>query len=315
MRKPVIILSVALLANSALAMWLGQELREQRELNAALADEVSRLQSASRQPVQPTPASPPSAPTPQSTTTTSPISTPVAAVEGPVHVQGTEKEWESQRRRLFQDAQYRDAWREERRLGYARHRDNLMRILGFTAEQADGVVALTVERELARRQKELAPSEVSAEEAAFQDELRALLGEQQRQKLANYMESRPTRTMVDLWRSEFAGTDALREDQIEPLIAALHVERAQTRKTLNEYRESLRGTGNGNLPELYGERETEELRAMHQRMHDGAATVLTFSQLERLDALLERQRERREHELRMDRLQRKVAVRAEAQPD
>jgi hypothetical protein len=130
------------------------------------------------------------------------------------------------------------------------------------------------------------------------------------------MESRASRMQVDQMRSQFAGADALRDDQIEPLIAALHVEHAQARKALDEYRESLRTTGDGgNFSHRYREREILEMEAMHRRMHDSAAAVLSPTQLELLDAVLKRQLERHQTELRLNRLKRKVAVQAESATD
>ncbi len=313
MRKPVLVLSAALMASCALAVSLWQELHAQRELNAELAERISRVDAAARQPAHATMPTPPSVTPPSAVS--EPVPAPPGAAGNPVRVQGTEKEWEAQRRRLFQDAKYRDAWREERRLAYGRRRDNLIRLLGFSVAEADATIDLTVERELAWSQEQVDSTTMQAEETAFQDQLRAMLGEEKHQRLQGYMESRSSRMLVDQLRGEFTGTDSLRDDQIEPLIAALHVEHAQARKALDEYRNSLREKGHGNFSQLYNERETEELRAMHQRMHDAAAAVLTFSQIERLDAILERQLERHEQELHMNRLQRKVAVQAQAQPD
>jgi hypothetical protein len=314
MRKPVLVLSAALMASCALAVWLWQELLTQRGLNAELAERISRVDAVARQPAQ---ATMPKLP---SVALLSPVSEPVppppSAAGSPVNVQGSEKEWEAQRRRLFRDAKYRDAWLEERRLAYGRRRDNLIRLLGFSAAEADAIIDLTVQRELAWSQEQVNSTTMQAEEAAFQDELHAMLGEAKHRRLQSYMESRSSRLLVDQLRGEFTGADSLRDDQIEPLIAALHVEHAQARKALDEYRNSLRETGHhGNFSQLYNDRETAELRAMHQRMRDAAAAVLTFSQIERLDAILERQLERHEHELRMNKLQRKVAVQAQAQPD
>jgi hypothetical protein len=313
MRTIVGVLALSLLAAAGTSAWLWTEWHAERELNAQLTARLEQLAAAPRN--ETVPAAMPAQSGAASPVPTASLPAQAPATEGPVRVVGTQEDWDAQRRRLFDDPRYRDAWREQQRLAYGRRRDNLIRLLGFTPEQADAVIDLTVERELAMSQKEPAPPDGEAEEA-FQDKLRALLGEQQRARLEGYMESRASRMQVDQMRSQFAGADALRDDQIEPLIAALHVEHAQARKALDEYRESLRTTGDGgNFSQRYREREILEMEAMHRRMHDSAAAVLSPTQLELLDAVLKRQLERHQTELRLNRLKRKVAVQAESATD
>ena len=65
------------------------------------------------------------------------------------------------------------------------------------------------------------------------------------------MESRGTRMQVDRFRTQLSGVDTLRDDQVEPLIAALNVEDAQMRKSLSEFRDSRVRDGNsGNWQEF-----------------------------------------------------------------
>ena len=86
-----------------------------------------------------------------------------------------------------------------------------------------------------RQQKE----RLEAEERAYQAKLRELLGEEKSAQLQSYMESRQTRMQVDRFRMQLTGADLLRDDQVEPLIAALHAEQAQMQQELQEYRDTL----------------------------------------------------------------------------
>ena len=53
---------------------------------------------------------------------------------------------------------------------------------------------------------------------------------------------------VDRFRTQLTGADMLRDDQVEPLIAALHVEHAQMQQELQEYRETLSWEGDPRQP-------------------------------------------------------------------
>ena len=56
----------------------------------------------------------------------------------------------------------------------------------------------------------------------------------------------------------------------------------------------------------HAERRAELEREAHSRMHTAAAPILSRSQLEKLDAMLERERERRAAEHRIQGLQSKL---------
>ena len=49
---------------------------------------------------------------------------------------------EAYQRRMLQQPKYREAWRAQQRLRYARRRENVIRLLGFTPEEADAVIEL-----------------------------------------------------------------------------------------------------------------------------------------------------------------------------
>ncbi len=317
MRKLVAVLSLALVASAAASVWLWQELRAERERNAALSADLSEL--ANSAPPAPAPATPaPVAPSAASPATAPPVES-VAAVP-PAAAQGPQLDWEAQQRRLFQDPRYRDAWRTQARLNYALRRANAIRIVGLTPEQADAAIEFYLDQQLRWQERgpnaTVTPEQQQEEDRILEGQLRGLLGDDKYSRWQGYMESRGSRMQVDRLRTQLTGADALRDDQVEPLIAALHVEQAQARKSLEEYRESLRTTGyDGNFSQAFGEREIEETRAMHRRMHDAAGAVLSATQLRQFDDMLKLELARRETELRMNKLQRKVAVQASNDAD
>jgi len=234
------------------------------------------------------------------------------------YVQGTQQYWEGRMRRLLQDPKYREAWRQQERLKYGPRRENVIRLLGFTAEQADAVIDLAIDEDIRRldrtppdpmteefRQQQAAWAE--QDERELQAKLQELLGEEKRARFAEYLESRQSRAMVDQFRTQLTGNDSLRDDQMEPLIAALNVEQAQMRKELTEFRDTLGWEEYARDSwRQYGERQIELLKAAHGRMHSAAAPILSRGQLEKLDAMLKRELERNEARQRMERLQAKM---------
>jgi hypothetical protein len=228
---------------------------------------------------------------------------------------GTQEARMSVERRLLLQPKYREAWRAQQRLNYAVRRENAIRLLAFSPEQADAIVELEIERHL-RAIERSPPNPMSQEhlqeqtaleeqdDLEYQTKLRELLGNDGRAQYQEYMESRATRMQVDRFRPRFTGADALRDDQVEPLIAALHVERAQMLKALHEFRDALAlERSSGGEWQRFRDREIEELKAAHERMHTAVASILSRSQLETLDGLLKAELARTEMEHRLRRMQ------------
>ena len=94
-------------------------------------------------------------------------------------------------RRMLQDPRYRAAWRQQARLNYGLRRENIIRVVGLTPEQADAVIELQIDRELARTEDPRALNEdFQANERAHQAKLTELLGQEKSARLQEYMESR-----------------------------------------------------------------------------------------------------------------------------
>ena len=71
---------------------------------------------------------------------------------------------------------------------------------------------------------------MSKRAARIRKKLPSAAGEDKSAQLQNYMESRQTRMQVDQFRTQLTGGDAFRDDQVEPLIAALQLERSQMQR-------------------------------------------------------------------------------------
>jgi hypothetical protein len=209
---------------------------------------------------------------------------------------------------MLQDPRYRTALRDQWRLQYGLRRENIMRLVGLTPEQADAVIDLQVDHLLAQMEDPRMLNEnYKASERAHQAQLAELLGQEKYARLQEYMESRGTRMQVDQFRTLLGGTDMLRDDQVEPLIAALHTENAELKRAVAESEHTaMWSSDTAEAWRQHAERRAELEMEAHARMHAAAAPILSYSQLEKFDAMLKRDRERREAEQRMQGLQSKL---------
>jgi hypothetical protein len=287
-------------------VWLWIDLREERHRNLTLEAKVMALEAP------PTAAASEKSSSLAAAIPASIAANPTASVESSTSPRAPAESVDDEiarQRELLSDPKYRDAWREQRRVTYALRRSNLIRVVGLTPEQADSVLDLQIDRELnwIENDSDLNDERARADEFADQRRLREMLGEEKSQQLQAYMESRATRMRVDDFRSELSGADALRDDQVEPLIAALHGEDVRLKKAREEYRAAL--LRDGNSPDARGrldDRQLETVKATYDRMHSAAAPVLTSSQLDRFDAMLKRDLDRRGAEQRIDRIRAQV---------
>jgi hypothetical protein len=317
MRRSTVLLSVALVASVAAAAWSWSELRAARVRNAELGAELERALAAARSDSESSMTAPaPSAAPPAAEAA---AAAPAAATSSnALVVQGKQEDWEAHQRQLMRDPKYREALREGKRLAYAPRRANLIRLLGLEPAQTDAAIDLQLEQEAQLNEAYQAESttdetrmerraRIEALEQAHQDKLRELLGEEKRARLQTYMESRQSRMQVDSLRSELTEANTLRDDQVEPLIATLHVERAQMQSALQEYSDTLSWEGDATDSwRRYSERQGQLMKAMNAHMHSSASTILTGAQLDALDGQLGREFARFEARQRMNRIQSKL---------
>jgi hypothetical protein len=299
------ILAVVSMLSTAIATWLWIDLRNERDRTLALQSRLTLIENVH----EPPRGSKASTALPATVAPTIAADPPAATKGDPpaaMHVYLPSADDEiARQRKLLTDPKYRDAWHEQRRAVYALRRDNLVRIVGLTPEQADAVLDLQIDREQSRIENPGVPSRAQeqADDAADQQRLREMLGDLKTQQLQKYMESRATRARVDDFRSVLSGADALREDQVEPLIDALHVEDARMQQEMQEYRSALMNAGEPDARRQLGDRQIDNVKASYERMHSAAAPLLTSSQLDKLDAMLKRDLDRRVAEQRINRVQ------------
>jgi hypothetical protein len=217
----------------------------------------------------------------------------------------------------MRDPKYREVQREQNRLTLAPRRANLVRLLGLTPAQADAIIDLQIDQEFQQADEQTSPAteelraqqrqRAEAREKVYQAKVREMLGDDKQAHLDHYMETRGTRMQVDTFRTQLSGADALRDDQVEPLIEALSVERSQMREELQQYRDTLNWDGQAtDTWQLYSEQQVKLTKDMHADMHSSAAPILSSSQLEQLDAMLQRELQRQEAQMRLSRIQSKL---------
>jgi len=317
MQRSTLVLSVAWLGSVAAAAFFWSELRDERAYSAALAAQLEQARTGAHGVVRTEAARIVTATTPPA-----PVSeAPVAAATGDAQVvQGSQKDWDAYQARLMRDPKYREVRREQERLALAPRRANLIRLLGLTPAQADAAIDLQLDLDAQSNEvyRTADPTtdqarydrraRLEALERAYQDRVRALIGEDLRAKLDTYMESRGTRMQVDRLRTDLDAANALRDDQVEPLITALQAERTQMQDDLQAYSDTLSWENDAQTDSWrsYSDKQAELWKTMNRRMHSSAASILTNAQLDALDALLAREFARFEAQQRLNRIQSKL---------
>ncbi len=233
-------------------------------------------------------------------------------------VQSTEKQdFDAVERRLLLNEHYREARRRFRHLELKSGHIDLAKVMQISPETADRLIGLFVEQELRylekahpnpRNEEELRVRKLKIEQAELEQdaEIAALIGADKLVKWKEYQASLVVRHQVRQFGAKlFAAAEPLREDQIEPLIAAIHAERVRASKVLSEYTASLVWSG-GMESKSHAYRNTRQLElaeAANKRIHEKASSILSPSQLTILDDILRRQFELEQAEYQMYRVQ------------
>lgn len=308
MRKLDILLGLALATSVAVAYSLWTQLQDERALTQQLRSRVSVA--------EPTPerTAPSPAPVVPATPTPAAEARPdvPARSESPERAAGRKQEWQAYQRQLLKDPRYVAALREQRRLTYRLRRDNAMRLFGFSADAADAIIDLDIDQEL---QVMAGDDEtdgglsdrIATAQRDHDAKLLELLGRDRFDRWQTYMETRGTRMQVDRFRTQLSGADALRDDQVEPLITALAAEQQQMRDEIDAYRESLsRDGGDADASRDFRARQIEITKAAHRRMLASASSILSTSQTRRLEDMLAADLAQRAMRERMESLRRKI---------
>jgi hypothetical protein len=309
MRKlsPALILAIIILATATAYLW--RERNEQRARGDALQVRVAALEAAAIRGIAAPPAktdqsstgrdaltairAPVSPTAPATTTTTAKGAQPADAAE----------DWLAFERRTLAIPEYREARRAQRKHELARLRDEGIRIVGVTPEQADKIIDSMIERELdwsgrpnPGNAEELQQRQRDIEENKRKEEaaLRALLGDAKAAQWNEYLASQPSRSEVRQLRSSLSeSSEPLRDDQVEPLVSALHTRRTQFMNEVEDYRASQ--TAESSDPQAANRRYTqhyvEQMAAANKRASKEVASILSQQQLAKFDAMRARQLE------------------------
>jgi hypothetical protein len=305
-RTLVAALVLGLIASVAASTWLWQELRAERRLTAELemrrqfpVDPRAEVGPASAHGQRPPPI--------EAATTAPPVARDPA--QGPSQEPGARgpdiQTLAAERQRLMADPQYRLAARNERRAHYLPQREDLVRALAITSAQADRIIDYWAARDLIQEQVGLSTAaaanwqQIQAinERAAGEtlDEERALrdaVGEAVVERLREYEASRWSRMKVDALRARAGKSgEALRAEQIEPLVALVHAEQQRADAELGRFNATL-DWKDGVAPDTVLEVERRRLALAEdrdRRILREAAGLLSAAQIAQLEALLAEQ--------------------------
>ena len=205
--------------------------------------------------------------------------------------------------RMLRDPQYRKARRAFDRVQLASGYIDLAASLGLSQDQADKLLDLLAEQDLRQSEvtmwdpeREEEPRKLQAQleemQRANDAERAALLGPQKFTQWKEYEASLGVRHQVLHLRTTLsAGPEPLREDQIEPLIAAMYAEQKQVDEALQDLTATLTPSDGrqAGWQSLFNERREQLSAAAHERIHTAAASILSQPQLEARDQMLQRQ--------------------------
>jgi len=204
------------------------------------------------------------------------------------------------RRRMLRDPKYYEIERASMRPNFALRRAELIRVLGVSPAQADAIVDYWIDRQLrsearvlpeaTTEQEGLEVAElVSREQREDEERLHAILGEELFPKMQDYIASHPSRNRAKQLRDRLAdGGDALRDDQVEPLIGALHAEQERLQQELQDLVSTLDPDVNASVQasRKMEQRIMDIHKVSNRRIHSSAAAILSPRQLSELDAML-----------------------------
>jgi hypothetical protein len=324
MRRPFILSCVACAASTVAAFSFWRELEAERARTAELRAQlvaVARATQAQAVAAVSTPAATRGTPAFRQPGTAANT----AVASSPRVVTATKNDdGQAYQRHLLKDPRYVDAMREQRRLTYRLRRDNAMRLFGYSAETADAIIDLDIDQELqwmtssADGSSGITREVLDAAQRDHDAKLLALLGQDRFDQWQTYMETRGTRMQVDRFRAQLNGIDMLRDDQVEPLITALAAEQKQMREEIQEVGESLgRDGSNADSSRQFRARQLEITAAAHKRMVASAASILSSTQVKRLDDMLANELAQRATQERIESLRQKIgaAPESDAGPD
>jgi hypothetical protein len=314
MRKPAVLLALVALGLAASSVYLMRELRSERAAGQSLRAKLHSLQQVNaklelkQSERQATLAitAPVAAPSTAVTPAASSAGPSAVITRDPAAMRARFEAVRERQRKMLQDPAYRDAMLASVRLSLSSAYADLATALKLDAQQSDQLLDLLARQQM-NSMTERNPFDASAGQPAadreqmrraaaehqqrLEDEVSALLGHDKALALRTYQRSLGARMQVRQFAAQLAGTsNALRPEQIEPLIAAVAAEQRNTvmpAQTPQLTTATPARNSNDRLALL--ERQIEISSQRNQRLRDAAATVLSPQQAEQLSRMLEQQ--------------------------
>ncbi len=305
MRKSTLVLSCVAVATTATAFWSWQQWQDERAVKLDAKEQTASLECQAA-PVTDT------VETPGSTLSAVPATKPVNAMNAamPALPPGSMPYLEP---RLLKDPEFRTALRGQQRVRLEEDFRDLPKILGLSAEQSDRLFDLLAEQRVrvfdARWQKpeggKTPMNSFHETQATNKEELANFLGPSNMIRYEDFLSTLQSRAEINSVRNELAhGTEPLREEQIEPMMAVVNAE-------LQRLDQEVRDVGPQGLPgsDPAAEAKRVELTvAANQRILDAARPILSSAQLVGLKDLYRRQRLQMESEGTLHRMRSAAAA-------
>jgi hypothetical protein len=305
MRKSTLVLSCVSVATTMAAFWFWQQWQDERPVRVDAKEPIANLEC------QAAPATGITA-TPDSTPSAVPAAKRMSATNAAMPTLAPEFAPPPEPR-LLKDPEFRAALRSQQRVMLEEEFRDLPKILGLSAEQSDRLFDLLAEQRTrvleARWQKpeggKTPTSSFQEARAKNKEELANFLGPSNMIRYEDFLSTRESRAEINSVRNELArGTEPLREEQIEPMMAVVNAE-------LQRLDQEVRDVGPQELPgsdPTADAKRVELTVAANQRILDAARTILSSAQLSGLKDLYRRQRLQMESEGTLNRMRSAAAA-------
>lgn len=319
MRASTIVLTCLSVAATASAMWLGQQLSEERARSDALSADLAAMRrlsaplSAVTDIARPSSNAPPSQPAaglaPPPTVATQFDAGPNSAPPG-----ARGREFNEARRQLLGNPEYHQAMRMQQRVMIEQRYRDLPKALGLSPEKASQVFDQLADDMMQNFDgRERRGSMQSDGSQLWFDQQRGredsamtkLLGADGMLKLQDFRESQLSRSEVRMLGTELVGSpDPLREDQMEPLFNVMYTEQKRLQQEWNDL--SMSGVDGSKL----AANRSDAAIAANERIVDSARSLLTGTQLAALKEMYRRQKMQMESQDEMNRLMKEAMPKA-----
>ncbi len=215
--------------------------------------------------------------------------------------------------RLLKVPEFRKALHSQQRVNLEDDYRDLPKILGLTPEQSDQFFDLLAEQRIRMLDAQwVKPDEGRTAKAINQEaaekneaELASFLGPSNLSRYQDFRATLQSREEVNSVRNELARSpEPLRDDQVDPMIATVNVELQRMKQEMSDARAP--GMGLGDDPAIQA-RLVAITIAANERIVDAARPILTSGQLAAMEELYRRQRLQMQAESDINRLRTEAA--------